>query len=171
MLVDVDVLTDHIVYHALYLTQLLVGNLLEVREVEAQGVGAYERTLLLYVVAQNLLQCIVEQVGSCMVSGRGITFVGIHTSHELGCRILWQGLYDVYALTVLALGIDNVDGLGLIAEYTTVTYLTTHLTIEWGIVENQLIELVLLLGYLAVTHNMALVFCMVVANELLFALS
>ena len=100
-----------------------------------------------------------------MVSGRGITLVGIHTSHELGCRILWQGLYDVYALTVLALGIDNVDGLGLIAEYTTVTYLTTHLTIEWGIVENQLIELVLLLGYLAVADDVALVFCIIVAYE------
>ena len=30
MLVDVDILTDHIVHHTLYLAQLLVGNLLEV---------------------------------------------------------------------------------------------------------------------------------------------
>ena len=30
VLVDVDVLTDHIVYHTLNLAQLLVGNLLEV---------------------------------------------------------------------------------------------------------------------------------------------
>ena len=40
MLVDVDVLTNHIVNHTLYLTQLLVAHLLEVREVETQGVGA-----------------------------------------------------------------------------------------------------------------------------------
>ena len=76
----------------------------------------------------------------------------------------------MYALTVLALGVDDVDGLGLVADNTAITYLTTHLTIEWSIVEYQLVELVLLLCNLAVAHDVALVFCIVVANKLLLTL-
>ena len=55
VLVDMDVLTDHAVDHALHLAQLLVSDFLEMREVEAQRVRRDERTLLLYMVAQNLL--------------------------------------------------------------------------------------------------------------------
>ena len=51
VLVNVDILANHVVYHALHLAQLLVADFLEVREVEAQRVGADERTLLLHVVA------------------------------------------------------------------------------------------------------------------------
>ena len=76
----------------------------------------------------------------------------------------------MYALTVLTLGVDDVDGLGLVADNTAITYLTTHLTIEWSIVEYQLIELVLLLSHLAVTHDVALIFSIVVAHELLLTL-
>ena len=42
MFVKSNVLTDHVVNHALYLTQLLVAYLFEVREVEAQSVGTYK---------------------------------------------------------------------------------------------------------------------------------
>ena len=40
--VERQVLTDHIVHQTLHLAQFLVGHLLEVGEVEAQGVGAHE---------------------------------------------------------------------------------------------------------------------------------
>ena len=55
VLIQCVVGTDHLVYHMLYLAELLISYLLEVREVETQGVLIYIRTLLLYVVAQNLL--------------------------------------------------------------------------------------------------------------------
>ena len=74
----------------------------------------------------------------------------------------------MYALVVFALGIDDVDGLILVAEYTAVTYLSTHLTIEWCGVEHELIELVLLLGDLAIAQDVTVVFGVVVAHELLF---
>ena len=169
MLVDMNVLTNHVVHHTLYLTQLLVSHLLEVREVETQRVGAHERTLLLYMVAQHLLQCIVQQVGCRMVGSRCITLVCIYTSHELSRWVFGQLLDDVYALVVLALGVDNLDSLVLVHQYTAVTYLSTHLSVERSGIEHQFIELVLFLCHLAIAQDMAVVFCIVVAHELLFA--
>ena len=113
MLVDVDILTNHIVDHALHLTNLLIGNFLEVREVETQGVRANERTLLLYMVAQYLLQSIVEQVSCSMVGCTGIALVCINTGHELGSSILWQLLHDMYALAILTFCVNDLDGLVL----------------------------------------------------------
>ena len=84
MLVEWIVGTNHLVDHTLYLAKFLVCYLLEVREVETQSVLVYIRTLLLYVLAQNLLQAIVEQVGCCMVSCATLTRVDIYTSHEVG---------------------------------------------------------------------------------------
>ena len=42
MFIQLDILTNHIINHALYLTNLLVGNFLEMREIETQGIGGYE---------------------------------------------------------------------------------------------------------------------------------
>ena len=161
--------TDHLVYHVLYLAELLISYLLEVREVETQCILIYIRTLLLYVVAQNLLQAVVEQVGSCMVGCTSLAVLDIYASHEISVYILWQLLYDVDALVVLALGVDNLDGLVLANEYTLVANLSTHLTIEWSVVEYQLIERVLLLSHLAVAQDVALIFCIVVTHEVLVA--
>ena len=102
-----------------------------------------------------------------MVGGRGITLVGIDASHELRCGVFRQLLDDVDALSVLTLGIDDFDGLVLVAKHTAVSYLTTHLSVERGIVEHQLVELVLLLCHLAVAQDVAVVFGVVIAHELL----
>ena len=75
----------------------------------------------------------------------------------------------MYALIVLTLGIDDINSFVLANKYTLVTYLTTHLTIERSIVEYKFIETVLLLSHLAVTEDVALIFCVVVTNKLLFA--
>ena len=75
----------------------------------------------------------------------------------------------MHALVVLALGIDNLDGLCLIADDTAIAYLTTHLAIERRIIEHELIELVLLLSHLAIAQDMTLVFGIVIAHELLLA--
>ena len=77
----------------------------------------------------------------------------------------------MYALVVLALRIDDLDGLCLIADHATVTDLSTHLTIERGVVEYELIELVLLLSHLTVAQDAALIFGIVVTHELLLSLS
>ena len=119
-------------------------------------------------VAENLLQGIVQQVGCGMIGSGSVALVGIDACHELGSGILRQLLDDMYALVVFALGIDDVDGLVLVAEYTAITNLSTHLTIEWCGVEHELVELVLLLGDLAITQDVAVVFGVVVAYELLF---
>ena len=121
-------------------------------------------------LTQNLPQSIVEQVGCRMVGGRGLALVRIHTSHKLSRRILRQLLDDVDRLVVLTLGVDDLDGLSLVAEDTTVTYLTTHLAIEGGIIEHELIELILLLRHLTITEDMTIVFRIVVAHELLLTL-
>ena len=64
VLLQWDVLTDHVVDDTLHLAQLLGSDLLEVGEVETQCVGVDIRSLLLHMVAEYLLQCIVEQVSS-----------------------------------------------------------------------------------------------------------
>ena len=74
----------------------------------------------------------------------------------------------MHGLIVLALGVDDIDGLGLVADHATITDLSTHFTIKRRIVKHQFIELVLLLGYLTVAKDMTFIFCIVVANKLLF---
>ena len=74
------------------------------------------------------------------------------------------------ALVVLTLGVDDVDGLILVDEHAAVTYLTAHLTVERGVVEHELVELILLLCHLAVAQNVAAVLRVVVAYELLLLL-
>ena len=150
MLVERNILTNHAVYHTLHLTQFLVGHLLEMREVEAQSVGTYIRTLLLYMVAKHLLEGIVEQVSGCMVGGTGIALVNIDTCHKVGCRVFWQLLNDMYALVVLALGVDNLDSLVLAYKDTAVSHLSSHLAIERSVVEHQFVEALLLLCHLAI---------------------
>ena len=120
-------------------------------------------------VAQNLLQAVVEQVGSCMVGSASLAALDIYASHEISVYILWQLLYDVDALVVLTLSVDNLDGLILADEYTLVANLSTHFAIERSVVEYQLIETVLLLSHLAIAEDVALIFCIVVTYEILVA--
>ena len=93
-----------------------------------------------------------------MVGSTGVTLVSIDAGHELSCGLLRQLLYDMYRLAVLALRVDNLDGLVLRDEHTLVANLSTHLTIEWGGRQHDLIELVLLLCHLTIAQNLALVF-------------
>ena len=168
--VERNVLTNHRINHAFNLVKLLVGHFLEMGEVETQRFWAYVRTLLLYVVAENLLQRVVKQVGCGVIRGTCVALVGINARHEVGLNVLRQLLYDVDALSVLSLGIDDFDGLVLADEHATVAYLTTHLAVERRVVEYQFIESILLLSHLAVAQDMAFIFCIVVTYELLFAL-
>ena len=141
------------------------------REVEAQGVGADVRAFLLYMVTENLLQGVVQKVGCRMVGCAGGTLVGIDTCHEVGIWLLGQFLDNMYALVVLTLGVDDAHGLVLANQHSAVADLSSHLAIEWRDVEYKFVERVFLLGHLAVAQYVTFVFCVVVAHELLLALS
>ena len=171
VLVERHVLAYHAVHDALHLAQFLFGHFLVVAEVETQGVGAHKRTLLLHMVAQHLLQRIVQQVGGGVVGSAGVALVGVYTGHERCLRVFGQGFHDVDALVVLAFGVDYLHRLALAHQHALVAHLATHLTVEGGIVEHQLIEGVLLLRHLAVAQYLAFVFGEVVAHKLLLALA
>ena len=106
-------------------------------------------------VAQHLLQRIVEQVGGGVVGSAGVAFVDVHASHELGCRVFGQLLHDVDRLVVLALGVDDFHGLVLAGQHALVAHLSAHLAVEGRLVEHQLIEGGLLLRHLAIAQNVA----------------
>ena len=171
VLVESIVGADHAVHDLLHLTQLLVGDLLEVGEVEAQGVGRHIGTLLLHMVAEDLLQGIVDKVCGGVVGSAGIALVGVYARHEVGINVLGQLLHDVYALVVLALGVGHGHGLVLAHEHALVAYLSAHLTVERCVVEHQLVERALLLCHLAVAQDVTLVLGVVVAHKLLLALA
>ena len=106
-----------------------------------------------------------------MVGSRSVALVNVHASHEVSFGILRYLLDDMYALVVLALGVNDVDGLVAGNEHTLVADLTTHLAVERSVVENDLVESVLLLSYLAVAEDVTFVFRVVIADKLLLALA
>ena len=118
-------------------------------------------------VAQYLLQCIVEQVGRGVVGCTCITLVNVYTCHEVCFRILWQLLHDVNALVVLALGVNNLHRLVFADDHTLIANLATHLTIERSVVEHQFVESVLLLCHLTIAQYVTFIFRVVVTNKLL----
>ena len=165
-----QVLPDELVDEPLYLAELLVGDFLEVGKVEAQRVGRDKRAFLLDVRTEHLLEGVVEQVGGGVIGGTGGAFVGVDAGHE-GCRgVLREVFDDVDALVVLALGVEDVDGLFFIDEHPAVAYLSAHLSVERGVVEHELVVAALLLGDLSVAQDATFVLGVVVAYEGLFTL-
>ena len=81
--------TNHSVNKSLHLTKFLIGDLLEVRNVETERVWTNVRTFLLCMITKNLFQSIVQQVSRSVISSRCITLFYIHTSHKVGFNILW----------------------------------------------------------------------------------
>ena len=72
-------------------------------------------------------------------------------------------------LIVFTLSIDDIDGLILANKYTLVANLATHLSIEWCVVKNKLVETILLLCHFTITEDVTFILGIVVTNELLFA--
>ena len=120
-------------------------------------------------VAKHLLEGIVEKVGGCMVGGTGIALVNIHTCHKVGRGVIRQLLDDMYALIVLALGVDDFHCLVLTDEHTAVAHLSSHLAIEGCVVEDNFIEALLLLYHFSISEDMALIFSIIISLEMLFA--
>ena len=165
MVLQRNILADAGVDDALHLTQFLGCDLLEVAEVEAQAFGRDERAFLLYVCAEHFAQGLVEEVRGAMVGFAGAALVGVDTCHELCLGMLGQALGDVHGEAVLALSVDNIYCLKLADEDALVAHLSAHLCVEGGVVEHELIIGLLLLHYLAVAEDMAIVFGEVPADE------
>ena len=165
MVLQGDVLADAGVHDALHLAQLLSTYLLEMAEVKAQAFGRHERTLLLHVCAEHFAQGLIQEVGSAVVGFAGATLVDVHASHEVGFGVLGQLLGDVHGQTVLALRVDDIDGLELAHDDALVAHLSAHLSIERGLVQHNLVVGLLLLHHLAIAQDVTFVFGVVPADE------
>ena len=171
MLVELEVLTDKAVDQLLHTAQLLVSDLLEVGEIEAQRVGADVGSLLLHMVAEHLLQRVVQEMGGGVVAGGSLAQRHIDAGRKLLRGVLRHTLEDVDALVVLALRVAHDHGLVAADELALVADLAAHLAIERRIVEHNLEEGGLLLLHLAVAQDVAGILRVVVAHKLLLALA
>ena len=171
MFIKREVLTDHLIDEFLYLTKLFIGYFLEVRKVKSQRSRVNIRAFLLYMVAQDLLQCIVKQVGCRVIGSASFAFLHVYTSHEFSLKIFRKLLNDVDALVVFTLRINDFDSLILADKCALIANLTAHFTIERRVVEYNLVEGILFLGHFSIAKNVASVLRVVVTNEYLLSFS
>ena len=169
--VERQIFADEPVDESLDAAKLLVGHFLKVREVEAQRRRVDVRSFLLDVVAQHLFQRIVEQMRGRVVGCAGIPLLHVDASHEFGLQVFRKFAHDVNALVVLALCVENSDGLIVVHKRTLVAHLSAHFAVERRSVEHEFEVETLLLCHFSVAEDMATVFRMVVADEFLFAIS
>ena len=73
------------------------------------------------------------------------------------------------ALVVFALGVEHFNRLIIVHQHTLIAYLAAHFAIEWGEIEHQLIESVLLLRHFAVAQNVGGVLGVIITHKRLFA--
>ena len=155
----------------LYLTQLFVGHLLEVREVEAQRLGRYIRTFLLDMRTQHLAQGLVQQVGGRVVAGRSLAGLLVDNGMELSRHLLGHVLGNVYTQVVFPFRLQNLYRLVGRNQFAGIAYLATHLGIEGGAVEHNLVIFLVFLFYLTVAQDAAVALQHVVAHKLGLALA
>ena len=149
----------------LYLTQLLRRDLLKVREVKTQTIGSDERALLLYMLAQHLLESLVEEVSTGVIRLRGTTTLHVNASHKLSFGVRRYTVEEMYADAVLLLSVDDAYSLLIVDEHARIANLATHLAVERSLVENSLIYDALLLLYLTILHYVAAILRIVIAYE------
>ena len=165
---------DLCVDHALHAVQLVLGHGLEVGEVKAKAVGSHQGAGLVHVVAQDLLEGGVQQVGGRVVAANELaTAVVNRGGHDLAQAEL--ALVDhahVRDQLVVVLGIVDADGAREGLQLAGVANLAAHLAVEGGLVQHDL-HLVALDGVvhgLAVLHDgdhaAAAGAVLLVANEL-----
>ena len=143
---------------ALDALELIGRHGLEVREVEAETVGRYERACLVDVVAEHLLECGVEQVGGGVVATDELAPAVVDPGLDLhadGDGSLLDGavMGDEPALVVL--GAVHADVRGGTDETARVAHLTSHLAVEGRAVEHDrdLLALLRTTDRLAVPHD------------------
>ena len=152
-----------------YLANLFGRHFLEMREVEANVVGCYERAFLLHVFSEHFAQRSVEQVSCSMVSFASASHVYVHFCGKLCLRVLGQSFSYVYGKIVFPFRVDYLYFFVFAFKRTTVAYLSTHFGIERRYVEYYFIISLLLLLHGAVAQDTAFVFGKVPSHELFFA--
>ena len=129
---------------------LLVGELLEVGEIEAEILVANERSLLLHMSANDLAQCTVQQVGAGVIVGYALPAGGIHFEGESTFRIGGQTVRDMDGEVVLLDGVENLDFLSVGGDGNAgIADFAAHLSVERSGAEHQLKHLFVLLHHLA----------------------
>ena len=170
MVLQGNILADAGIDDALHLTQLLARHLLEVAEVKAQRFGRHERAFLLHMGTEHFAQRLIQQVGGRMIGFTGAAGLQVHTGMEVGRGIGWQLFGKVDGQVVFALCIKDFHPHIFGFQHTAVSHLTTHFGVEGSNVEYQLVIGLLLLLHAAVTQDAAIVFRLIPAHELRFAL-
>ena len=147
---DVQALEDLLVDLLFDLDQLLGGDGAEMGEVKAGDVVVLIAARLMHMVAQNLTQRFLHQVGGGVVAADGHTALGIHGSGDIIANV--QGAVQQLA------GVDKVALGGLFdlrdlqlgiaaADVAVVSDLTAHLGIERGTVQHDQHALLALTGF------------------------
>ncbi len=116
-------------------------------------------------LTKHFAQCGIQQVGGRVVGGTSGTLVGIHACHHWSFQVLGQLLGDVDGQVVFLLGVYYFDGFELVHQYTGITYLTAAFSVEWSLVQHNLIQGLVLLLHLAVAQNGCFIFRIVISHE------
>ena len=161
-----DVLSDLRCHITFYFTNLLVCQLLEMREVETKNRRRNIRPLLFYVTTQYFTQAFVQQVRCSMVALCCSTVLQIDTGYKCSCQILRKLIRQMYCQIIFTLSIRYFDCFVIGCKPTTITYLSSHFCIEWSATQYNLIELAILLFYLTVTQYFGFTFSEVITYKL-----
>ena len=119
--------------------ELLSGEGGEVGEVEAEPVGLHQGAGLVDMVAQDLAQGGVQQVGGGVGTHDGLTAVGVHLSLD-GVSQLEHASGQLAGVHILAalvlLHVSDLEGYAAHAQRAVVGGLAAHLGIEGGLVQH-----------------------------------
>ena len=148
LLLERQVLAYELVDPALHQHDLLVGELLEVGEVEAEVLVAHEGALLLHVFPENLAEGAVEQVRAAVVALDPAAAGGVDPEGEAAAAVLREPLGYVDGEVVLLDGVADAHLLPVFRhEHSGVADLAAHLPVERGAVEDELEHLLVLLHH------------------------
>ena len=154
------------------LSQFLRRNFLEMREVETQTVGMYQRAFLLHMRAEHFAQSLMQQVSGRVVGADGHTAVSINAGNELLFRILRQLKAQLHTHIVFALGVKHLYlATFAVNQDAAVAYLTAHLGIERSARQHNLIILLAFLLNAAITQYLRRGLSAVIAHKFLIALT
>jgi hypothetical protein len=132
---DRVILANYLVHPALDGPQLLATDGLEVGKVEAQPFGVHQRALLLNVIAQDLAQGRMHQVGGGVVEGRGAAPFRVHLGFQLIADAQFARLNPTDMpeyIPAQLLGIEHRQAHPFTRQPAAVTDLATRLGIEGG---------------------------------------
>ena len=103
--------------------------------------------------SQYLAERCVEKVRGRVVIGCGLTFYGVYHGCEFGRRILRQVCCDVYDKAVLLFSRYDLHPFVGILDISCIAYLAARITVEWRVVEYELVCGLAFRGDAAVTGD------------------